>query len=84
MARAELAADNIRVGLVYPWVTDTAFAASADRGSHPAGSSRPAVGSGLEPDTAEYAAGLILAAIESEHAETYAAKVARMMNRPAL
>lgn len=90
VARAELAGDNIRVGLVYPWVTDTAFAAGAGRGPRPAGGSLPgraswpAAGSGLEPDTAAYAAGLVLAAIESEHAETYAAKVAGMMDRPAL
>ncbi|WP_207344472.1 SDR family NAD(P)-dependent oxidoreductase [Arthrobacter sp. E3] len=65
VARAELAPDNIRVCLVYPFITDTNF--GGGRVGH---TSR----SGMVPDTAEYAAGLVLEAIETENAETFAAK----------
>ncbi|WP_287929327.1 SDR family NAD(P)-dependent oxidoreductase [Arthrobacter sp.] len=68
VARLELATDNIRVCLVYPFVTATNF----DRGS----GARGPVRTGLAPDTAEYAASLVLEAIETEQAETFAAKTA--------
>jgi NAD(P)-dependent dehydrogenase (short-subunit alcohol dehydrogenase family) len=54
--------------LVYPFVTATNF----DRGS----GARGPVRTGLAPDTAEYAASLVLEAIETEQAETFAAKTA--------
>lgn len=88
VARTELADRNIRVGLVYPFITATGFAAAATAGgavgsadaAATAGVRRPAA-TGFEPDTAEYAAGLVLEAIETEQAETFAAKVHRSGNR---
>ncbi|PYI65208.1 NAD(P)-dependent oxidoreductase [Arthrobacter livingstonensis] len=68
VARMELAADNISVALVYPYVTATNFGG----GANAPGPARP----GVVPDTAEYAASLVLEAIETEHEGTYAAKTA--------
>jgi len=67
VARRELAAENISVCLVYPFVTATNFGGGA--------AARGPAGTDLVPDTAEYAAALVLDAIESEREDTYAAKV---------
>jgi len=68
VARAELAPDNVRVCLVYPSITATNFGS----GIRTPAANRP----NLIPDTAEYAAGLVLDAIETEREDTYAAKAA--------
>ena len=51
--------------LVYPFVTATNFG-----GGRAGQAPRP----GMVPDTAKYAAGLVVAAIETEDAETFAEK----------
>lgn len=83
VARLELAGDGIRVGVVYPFITETAFAANAGAAPHPEAdrpdsAPRPA---GVQPDTAEYAASLIVQAIETEEPEVYAEQVRRMKDR---
>lgn len=74
-ARVELASDGISVGLVYPFVTATAFhsnLAAAD--PQPATRSRA-----LLADSAEYVAELILEAVRTGAAEVFAASVKRGM-----
>ncbi len=79
-ARLELAPDNIRVGLVYPYITATDFHVNA-AGATPQAMERVRA---VQGDTAEYAAGLILEAVQTEAAEVYAANVRRLMeSRPA-
>ncbi len=75
VARAELAGDNIRVSVVYPYITETNFAAVASASSTQRQAGRPS----MPGDTAEYAGGLIVEAIETEQAEVYAEAVKRMM-----
>ncbi|WP_407569983.1 SDR family NAD(P)-dependent oxidoreductase [Deinococcus altitudinis] len=74
VAHAELAKDNIRVSVVYPFITETNFAAAASAGNPQPQSGRPS----MPGDTAEYAGGLIVEAIETEQAEVYAEAVKRM------
>jgi NAD(P)-dependent dehydrogenase (short-subunit alcohol dehydrogenase family) len=66
-ARAELAPDNIRVGVVYPGITTTRFIENAARVQF-AGPRR----TGMQPDSVEHVADKILEAIETEAAEVYA------------
>lgn len=73
VARAELAPDNIRVSVVYPFITDTDFARNAVTASEERRQSGL-----MRGDTPEYAAGLILQAVETEAAEVYAENVQRM------
>lgn len=65
-ARAELARDNIRVGLVIPGLTATGFHQNAI--SYDMKFDRPSI----SPDTAEHVAEKILEAVETEEAEVYA------------
>lgn len=74
-ARAELAAENIRVGLVYPWITATDFAANR-AATESRGDDRLRT---IQGDTADDVAELILEAVETEAAEVYAANVKRMV-----
>jgi short-subunit dehydrogenase len=68
-ARQELAADNIRVGLVYPRRTATAFHDHLANGQWQRSSARTA---GMRPaDSAEYVAEKILEAVQTEEAEVY-------------
>ena len=75
-ARHELAADNIRVGLVYPGVTSTDFSSNLANGPRN-NSGRPGV---MPPDSAEYVAEKILEAIQSEEAEVYADSVKKAIS----
>ena len=77
-ARAELAADNIRVGIMLPGMTATDFGKNAV-GSRPAGRGAPAPGSPAGPapamppvETAEQVAEKIMEAIQTESAEVLA------------
>lgn len=76
-ARQELAGEHIRVGLVYPRITGTAFhehlANLADGGTW--GGPRSRAGS-MPVDTAESVAAKILEAVRTESAEVYAESVA--------
>ncbi len=74
VARAELAPEHIVVSVVYPFITDTGFAANAVRD----GSPRPPAPAGMQGDTAEYTAGLILDAVRSGDAEVFASRVQAM------
>ncbi len=76
VARAELAPDHIRVSVVYPFITDTDFARNAVM----AGEERRQAGP-LRGDPPEYAAGLILEAIETGATEVYAEQVRRLSQR---
>jgi NAD(P)-dependent dehydrogenase (short-subunit alcohol dehydrogenase family) len=71
-ARQELAADNIRVGLVYPGLTETAFFSNLTHGQSSgwnSGGTRPG---GIPIDTPEQVAERILEAVQTEAAEVYA------------
>jgi short-subunit dehydrogenase len=70
-ARQELAGDNIRVGLVHPGLTATAFHDNLAAGARV---TRQWIGGGSRPaaDTPEYVAEKILEAVQTEEAETYA------------
>jgi len=74
-AGAELAAENIRVGLVYPWITATDFAANR-AAAESRGDDRIRT---IQGDMADYVAELIREAVETEAVEVYAANVKRMM-----
>ncbi len=78
VARLELEKDHIRVSVVYPFITDTGFAAQSGASPRPGDAPRPA---GMQPDSAEYAGGLIVQAIETEEPEIYAEAVRRMRER---
>lgn len=69
-ARAELAADNIRVGLMIPGLTATDFHTNLAGGGGP----RPAR-PGMTPDTPEHVAEKIAEAVETEADEVYADSV---------
>jgi short-subunit dehydrogenase len=72
-AREELKDDKINVGVVYPYITLTDFEKNTFKAQvqEQEGEWNPE-DSGLKPaDTAEYVAGKILEAIESEEAEIY-------------
>jgi short-subunit dehydrogenase len=74
-ARQELSADNIRVGLVYPGVTATAFhdhLANAGEWRGPRGQARA-----LALETPEQVAEKLLEAVRTEAAEVYAESLAR-------
>jgi NADP-dependent 3-hydroxy acid dehydrogenase YdfG len=75
-ARKELAADNIRVGLVHPGITATDFHTNLANGQLPGGqgSSNQAARI-MQPDTAEYVATKILEAVQTEADEVYAESV---------
>ncbi len=75
-ARTELAADNIRVGIVLPGMTATDFGRNAI-GARPSGSAAPAPGSQGMPqvETAEQVAEKIMEAIRTETAEVLADNV---------
>ncbi|HUI72582.1 MAG TPA: SDR family NAD(P)-dependent oxidoreductase [Spirochaetia bacterium] len=81
-SRQELAADNIRVGIMLPGMTATDFGKNA-LGTRPQGSLRPAAaqGSSAPPmprtETAEEVAQKILEALISEEAEVLANSIAR-------
>ncbi len=75
-ARNELAADNIRVGVVYPGVTATEFHHNLANGPRD-NQNRPG---GMQADSAEYVAEKILEAIQSEDAEVYADSVKRAIS----
>jgi short-subunit dehydrogenase len=77
-ARAELAAENIRVGIMLPGMTSTDFGKNAV-GSRPAGRGAPAPGGSAAPapnmppvETAEQVAEKIMEAIRTESAEVLA------------
>lgn len=73
-ARKELEPDGIVVSLVHPWITQTDFFANVAQSGHAAG------GRQMEGDTAEYAAGLIIEAIETGEAEIYAESVRKAIS----
>jgi short-subunit dehydrogenase len=82
-ARAELAADNIRVGIMLPGMTATDFGKNA-LGSRPAGMGGPAAGGPTASradmpsvETAEMVAEKILEAIRTESAEVLANSMQR-------
>jgi short-subunit dehydrogenase len=75
-ARSELAADNIRVGLVHPGITATDFQANVASGPLRT-QGRPGA---MQPDSAEYVAEKILEAIQTEEAEVYADSVKRAIS----
>lgn len=70
-ARAELAPENIRVGVVYPGITATDFIRNAA-----AVQIDPARRQGMAADTAEHAAAKIVEAVRTEAAEVYADSIA--------
>jgi short-subunit dehydrogenase len=67
-ARMELAAENIRVGLMLPGLTATDFHENAARITEPQAARLRA----MQGDTPEHVAEKILEAVESEAAEVYA------------
>jgi short-subunit dehydrogenase len=80
-ARAELAADNIRVSIMLPGITATDFGKNAV-GSRPAGRGAPGPGNSAGPapamppvETAEQVAEKIMEAIQTESAEVLANSV---------
>lgn len=68
-ARQELAGDNIRVGLMIPGITHTDFGRNSIRMPGPA-APRPA--NYAAGDSAEHVADMLLEAVQTEAAETYA------------
>lgn len=78
VARLELEKDHIRVSVVYPFITDTGFAAQSGASPRPGDAPRP---TGMQPDSAEYAGSLIVQATETEEPEIYAEAVRRMRER---
>ena len=73
-ARAELAADNIRIGVIYPGLMTTAFGthaptAAAGWSSAPAGAPASRPPGAPAPETPEAVAALILDAVRNEPAE---------------
>jgi len=73
--QVELAAESIRVGLVYPWIMATDFAANR-AAVESRGDDRLRT---IQGDTADDVAELIREAVRMEAAEVYAANVKRMM-----
>ena len=77
-ARQELAPANIRIGLVHPGITATAFHHNlAQRPDEQEDTNRRA--RIMQPDTPEYVAEKILEAVQTEAAETYADSVKGFM-----
>lgn len=70
-ARAELAADNIRVITVYPRMTATGFAQNALGSRELRHQQRSSASAAMRPDTPEFVAGKILEAVQKEPAEQY-------------
>ncbi|AWN22674.1 NAD(P)-dependent oxidoreductase [Deinococcus irradiatisoli] len=75
IARAEWAPDGIVVSLVHPGMTATDF------GKNSVASSPERAGSYAQGDSAEYAAGLVLEAVQTGEAEVYAAQVLRRLQQ---
>jgi len=71
-ARAELAKQNITVGVVHPYITTSEFYKNALTPGGSAPGHIPVSGNMPPPDTSEYVAEKILEAIESGAAEVYA------------
>ncbi|MFC4453087.1 SDR family oxidoreductase [Deinococcus sonorensis] len=75
VARAELAPDGIVVSVVHPGMTDTDF------GRNSVSATPERAGSYRQGDPPEYAAGLILEAVQTGAAEVYAASVQARLDR---
>ena len=72
-ARAELEKDNIRICVMHPGMTATNFGKNSIKSDAVAQTLQSRTREGMPPpDSAEYVAGRILLAIETETAETYA------------
>jgi short-subunit dehydrogenase len=72
-ARAELAKDNIVVGIMLPGMTETDFGKNSIKSDSVAKTMSPRSREGMPaPDSAEYVAKRILSSIETCEPETYA------------